>query len=213
MRNKRHQQRMRNVPAHSWQKIERPLQGMISPSDRNSEPPGFAEAWSFAKPTLKNTAARVLRCLGAKNADDEAEGVCHDWYIKMKATGFRSYREKGEGRPFFPFACISVVRICIDSRRPTRLHPTSNLDREPVDGSPHPSRQLDRADLKDAVSKALSQLRPSIAEAIVLKHMCDMPSVQVAEILGITVAAVNGRTFVGRRILGVLLADFADWEA
>ena len=72
-----------------------------------------------------------------------------------------------------------------------------------------PSRQVQHAELRDALSKAIADLPPAYRTAIVLRDVEGLSTQQAADIVGVGQAAFKSRLHQARRRLRVAIGDEA----
>lgn len=93
-----------------------------------------------------------------------------------------------------------VANLCIDRLRqvrPVGLEATV----EPADPAHGPAALLQGADRAKALEQALGRLPDRQRQAIVLRHMEDLGNSEIAEIMGISVEAVESLVARGKRAL------------
>lgn len=99
-----------------------------------------------------------------------------------------------------------VANLCTDRLR--RRAPATGIEdiAEPADPGPGATARLQQAARADALQGALAQLPDRQRQAVVLRHIDGLANPEIAEILGIGVAAVESLTARGKRQLTALLA-------
>ncbi|MCP4249923.1 MAG: RNA polymerase sigma factor [bacterium] len=90
-------------------------------------------------------------------------------------------------------------------RRATSLEATDRAADLPA-GSPSAEQQMDRGEQMVGVRAAVAALSPKQRVAIVLRHFHDLPYVEIAQVLGISVSAVESTLFRARQSLRAGLA-------
>lgn len=101
-----------------------------------------------------------------------------------------------------------VTNLCLDHRRRKRGRDGS-LDEapEPEDEARSVAEQMQDAARGAALQWALDQLPDRQRLAVVLRHLQDLPNPRIAEVMEISVEAVESLTARGKRTLTSLLAD------
>ena len=98
-----------------------------------------------------------------------------------------------------------ALNLCYDRLRRRREAPTAVLPDRPDEGAA-PDRGLLAADVGAAVNAALGRLPDRQREAIVLCHYQDLSNIEAAELMGISVEALESLLSRGRRALRLALA-------
>ena len=98
-----------------------------------------------------------------------------------------------------------TLNLCIDIRRRRSPDWLSDFP-EPVDGSISAAERLQDAARQDALQLALVQLPDRQRQAVVLRHIEELPNPEIAGIMGISVEAVESLTARGKRALAGILA-------
>lgn len=103
-----------------------------------------------------------------------------------------------------------ATNLCLDRLRKSR--PTDDIDAIPdlASGEPGPDRQLEQRELAARVDAALQQLPERQRAAVVLSHYQGLGNIEAADILGVTVEAVESLLSRARRQLRVSLATEKD---
>ena len=108
--------------------------------------------------------------------------------------------------------CFHIVRNrCHDYLRSplSRMEGSERLESLPAEGEDL-ERQVDRADLRRAIARAVAALPPLLREAFVLHHQESLTYPQMAERLDASESALKMRVKRAREALQELLADFED---
>ncbi|MES0824788.1 RNA polymerase sigma factor [Ruegeria sp. SCP11] len=98
--------------------------------------------------------------------------------------------------------CVDVLR----KKRPDRLDDVP----EPEDEDLSAADRLQEAARKDALQMALSQLPDRQRQAVILRHIEELPNPEIAGIMGISTEAVESLTARGKRALAAILAGRQD---
>jgi RNA polymerase sigma factor (sigma-70 family) len=131
---------------------------------------------------------------------DEAEDLAQDIFLKI----FKALHTF-DRRANFQTWLISISRnLCIDHYRSMRKE-RETMAREidastlsPVSRERSPDRQLEQVDLKQLVRHALSELPPSLREAVVLRDLQEFSYLEIAERLHLPEGTVKSRINRGR---------------
>lgn len=144
--------------------------------------------------------AHAYRVLGDRA---EAEDVTQEAMLRLwrQAPDWRA----GEAR-VTTWLYRVVANLCTDRLR--RRAPAAGVDdiAEPADPGPGAAARLQQAARADALQRALAQLPDRQRQAVVLRHIDGLQNPEIAEILGIGVAAVESLTARGKRGLTAFLA-------
>lgn len=145
--------------------------------------------------------AHAYRLLGNRA---EAEDVAQDAMLRLwrQAPKWR----QGEAK-ISTWLYRVVANLCTDRlRRGARMAPLGAAD-DPVDAGPSPARQMQDRARADALQSALDTLPDRQREAVALRHIEELGNPEIAEIMGISVDAVESLTARGKRALAQLLKD------
>jgi RNA polymerase sigma-70 factor (ECF subfamily) len=99
-----------------------------------------------------------------------------------------------------------VTNLCTDRLRRTRGVDIDAVP-EPEDDQPAAGERLQQATRMAALDKALATLPDRQREAVVLRHIEGLSNPEIAEILDISVEAVESLTARGKRALAAALSD------
>jgi len=101
-----------------------------------------------------------------------------------------------------------VENLCIDRlRRRGRTTDMGQVGLDPVDPSPSAAAQMQSRTRANALYDALDQLPDRQAQAIRLRHLDERSNTEIADIMGLTVDAVESLQARGRRKLAAYLQD------
>jgi RNA polymerase sigma-70 factor, ECF subfamily len=82
------------------------------------------------------------------------------------------------------------------------------LPREVADGAPNPEELYRTSELRDILIEALQELRPILRKVFVLRELEELSTVQTAEALDLSTAAVKTRLSRARRQVRKLVSDY-----
>ncbi|MEM8787370.1 MAG: sigma-70 family RNA polymerase sigma factor [Pseudomonadota bacterium] len=156
-----------------------------------------------ARAILTEQAPRILalarRMLGGQEA--EAEEVTQEALIRL----WRAAPHWRAGEALISTWLYRVAaNLCTDRLRRRRTVPLPE-GHDPPDDRPGPQAGLQRADRAAALAKALTALPERQRLAVVLRHLEDRPNPEIAQIMGLSVEAVESLQSRGRRRLRQLL--------
>jgi RNA polymerase sigma factor (sigma-70 family) len=148
-------------------------------------------------PRILSLASRMLGDLS------EAEDVAQETFVKAWRHAPRW--RPGEAR-FDTWLHRVALNGCYDRLRRRRELPTADPpDQE--DPGPAPDRNLHALDVGRRVRASLQTLPPRQREAIVLCHYQELGNIEAAELMNVSVEALESLLSRARRSLRVMLAD------
>lgn len=143
---------------------------------------------------------------------EDAEDVLQDSMMTLART-FRDFR----GASALSTWLFSVARsFCIKKRRKSKFAPKveeslDGLDSVAADtlasNEPTPHDQAENKEVWEQLQEAISSLEPAYREVLVLRDVEGLKAKEVAEIVGISTAAVKSRLHRSRKLLRELLSD------
>jgi len=148
---------------------------------------------------LPRLLALATRMLGDRN---EAEDVAQETFLRIWNQAPR-WRE-GEAR-FDTWLHRVVLNLCYDRLRGRREEPVDTLPDVP-DPQPEPAVHAELRSRDARVRQALAALPPRQREALVLQYYQEMSNVEAANLMGITVDALESLLARARRNLRAQLA-------
>lgn len=148
---------------------------------------------------LPRLLALATRMLGDRN---EAEDVAQETFLRIWNQAPR-WRE-GEAR-FDTWLHRVVLNLCYDRLRGRREEPVDTLPDVP-DPQPEPAAHAELRSRDARVRQALAALPPRQREALVLQYYQEMSNVEAANLMGITVDALESLLARARRNLRAQLA-------
>ena len=98
-----------------------------------------------------------------------------------------------------------TLNLCVDIRRKKTPDRLSDVP-EPEDGKASVIDRIQDEARKDALQSALAELPERQRQAVVLRHIEELPNPEIAGIMGISVEAVESLTARGKRSLTAILA-------
>ena len=101
-----------------------------------------------------------------------------------------------------------TLNLCYDRLRRNRETPMAEPPDRP-DPGPAPDRGLEASELGSQVDRALQALPDRQREAIVLCHYQELSNIEAAELMGVSVEAMESLLSRGRRALRTALAELA----
>lgn len=148
---------------------------------------------------LPRILAQAHRMLGNRA---EAEDAAQEAMLRLWRTA-RDWRQ-GEAK-ISTWLYRVVANLCTDRLRARR---GVGLDAiaEPEDPAPSAAESMVEQERHRALSEALAQLPERQAQAVALRHLEGLTNPEIAEIMDITVEAVESLTARGKRSLAALLA-------
>ena len=97
-----------------------------------------------------------------------------------------------------------TANLCTDRLRKTRATSLDAIE-EPADDAPSAADVLQQSARYDALQGALMELPERQRQAVVLRHIEEMPNPEIADVMQISVEAVESLTSRGKRALAGLL--------
>lgn len=152
-------------------------------------------------------ARKLPRMLGLANRmlgdAAEAEDVAQEVFLRV-------WREAPRWRPgaarFDTWMHRVALNLCYDRLRRRRVTPMAEPP-DQVDPGPAPDRALMATDLARRVQAAMMALPERQREALALCHYQELGNIEAAEIMNVSVEALESLLSRGRRALRATLAD------
>ncbi len=155
---------------------------------------------------LPRAVALATRVAGSRS---DAEEIVQEAFLRtwLKAPEWRDETAPGGAR-FTTWFTRVVVNMCIDRRRRA---PLASLDAAAEIQSSEPTGfdTVTRGETRDRVLTALSQLPDRQRAALTLCHWDGMSNIEAAEVLGVSVGAMESLLVRARRTLRASLSDLA----
>lgn len=140
----------------------------------------------------------------------DAEDIAQDAMLKA-ARALDSYDRSRPLEPWINRIVANTVRDWI--RRRTRRPLGVELLDETPDAGLDPADELADRYLPDELADALSSIEPEYRLAIVMFHLLDLPTLQIAEILEINTTTVRTRVHRGLSQMREVLSEGAETHA
>jgi RNA polymerase sigma factor (sigma-70 family) len=179
--------------------------GAADPDDELVRRAGLGDAaavQALVARKLRRVLALAERMLGDAS---EAEDVAQETFFKV-------WRNAPRWRPgaakFDTWLHRVTLNLCYDRLRRRREKPTADPPDTP-DPGPGPDRGLMAAAVGERVRVAMQALPPRQREAIVLCHYQELGNIEAAELMGISVEALESLLSRARRSLRATLAPMA----
>ncbi len=102
-----------------------------------------------------------------------------------------------------------TLNLCVDIQRKKKPDRLADVP-EPEGEEPSVAERMQEAARKDALQTALSQLPERQRQAVVLRHIEELPNPEIAGIMGVSTEAVESLTARGKRALTAILAGRQD---
>ena len=162
-----------------------------------------AAVQAFVARKLPRIVALARRMLGDAA---EAEDVAQETFL-------RAWKEAGRWRPgkarFDTWMHRVALNLCYDRLRRRREQPVA-VPPEQTDPGPAPDRGLHAQETGARVEAALMALPERQREAVVLCHYQELGNIEAAELMGVSVEALESLLGRGRRALRAALADLRE---
>lgn len=142
------------------------------------------------------------RTLGSRS---EAEDAAQDVFLRVWAT---APRWRAESARFTTWLYRVAMNICLD-RIAKKRETTTDVPPEIVDPRPDPSVVLHESQLAGHVSAALSKLPETQRIAVSLCHYQGLRNIEAAEVMGVSVEALESLLSRGRRAMRAHLRPIA----
>lgn len=164
----------------------------------NGDPSAAGQLTARLSPRALSISYRMLGEMG------EAEDVVQDAMMRLwkQAEDWRS----GEADPGTWLYRV-VHNLCIDRiRKRKRLEIGFDGVAEPVDPTPGVEAAMIQSDRMNALNQGLASLPERQRQAVILRHIEGLPNPEIAQVMDISVEAVESLTARGKRALAQALA-------
>lgn len=161
----------------------------------------FGALYERHRAKIYRIALRILR-----NQQDSEDAVQRSFQRAFTSLG--RFREDSSFSTWMTRIAINEALMLLRQKRANRAlsgkdndgtFAYSSLDLP--DDRPTPEQALAQVELRSVVSDAISTLRHNLRVVVVLREVHGLTTAEIARRLGLTVAAVKGRTFHARRYL------------
>ena len=143
--------------------------------------------------------SQAFRMLGDRS---EAEDVTQESLVRLwkAAPDWKADRAK-----ITTWLYRVTLNLCIDRLRKSNRN-SGEVQQEVVDGTPSAERNLQTTERLQALQHALQTLPGRQKQAVILRHIEGLSNAEIADIFGISVAAVESLVSRGKRALAITLA-------
>jgi DNA-directed RNA polymerase specialized sigma24 family protein len=167
----------------------------------------YSAAWEHVHGVLCASGTRFFRRCSFPNPDLAGEEATAEWAVAMLKGGFANCDKT---LPFYPFGWKVFFYKCANYGRTARRKRMSFLGLSDPE-----SRQTNcpskAEELSENLRRALDCLPLHFRNAVVSKYFDGLSSVDAAAKYGTTPSNMDVRRCRGRKMLAVLLQDFAPW--
>lgn len=143
-----------------------------------------------AEEVVQDSFVRAYRGLDNFRGDSSFETWMHRITVNLARNKFHWNRRRGEG-----------LNVSLSEPNDSMEDGESSAELELPDTSYSPDRLMQKAETRSNVLSGLNALPDSIREAMVLRHVKDMPYEEIAGILNCPVGTVKSRISRGRELL------------
>lgn len=148
--------------------------------------------------------AASYRMLGSKHA---AEDVVQETFLRLWR---HASKWKPKGAKFETWLYRVAMNICVDQLRKTKREAPEEAAPERADGADRQDQTLFLSERRFAIDEALEQLPERQRMAITLCHYQELSNIEAAEIMEVSVDALESLLARGRRKLRDLLAPMRE---
>jgi RNA polymerase sigma-70 factor (ECF subfamily) len=152
------------------------------------------------------------RALGIVRNEEEAIDLCQGAWVK----GWQRLPQFLGESSFGTWITRIVINLCLDYLRRQRRHPQESIEELVAESggverqmpvvTVNPTAGLERAELRQRIDQALSQLSHEHRTVLILHEFEQMGYKDVAKAMGCSIGTVMSRLFYARRKMAALLA-------
>ena len=143
-----------------------------------------------AEEVVQDAFVRAFHALDNFRGDSSFETWMHRITMNLARNKFHWNRRRGEG-----------MKISLSDPESNPLEDGGDYDLELPDATHSPDALLEKVELEDNVVKGIRNLPESLREAMILRHLKDMPYDQIASVLECKIGTVKSRIARGRELL------------
>jgi RNA polymerase sigma factor (sigma-70 family) len=157
---------------------------------------------------LPRLLALATRMLGDR---EEANDVAQETFVRIWKEASRW--KQGQAR-FDTWLHRVALNLCYDRLRAKKRYDTTGQDDadEVIDLAPLPDERMSQGERNERVKRALAALPARQREALVLQYYQELSNVEISQLMGITVEALESLLSRARRTLRTRLAAERDEE-
>jgi RNA polymerase sigma-70 factor, ECF subfamily len=170
---------------------------------------GRGDREAFARLMSRHLPRGVALATRVAGSRSDAEEIVQEAFLRtwLKAPEWREESAPGGARYSTWFTRV-VVNLCIDRRRRAPLAPLEAAG-EVISAEPSGFDSVSRSETQGRVLAAMGTLPERQRAALTLCHWDGMTNIEAAEVLGISVGALESLLVRARRTLRTALADLA----
>lgn len=192
--------RLENIQGGRAESISTNEQLLVAQS-KSGHTGAFGELYERYRPRLYRSAFGILR--NRPDAEDAVQRAFQCAFINLDG-----FREDSTFSTWVTRIAINEALMLLRQRRitsqlsePCDDNSQANSALGLVDERPSPEQAVADNELSIAVKDAVSRLRESLRSVVVLHYLQGLTSAEIAQLLGLSIAAVKGRIFHARRHL------------
>ena len=153
------------------------------------------------------------RALSMMRNEEEAVDLSQEAWVK----GWQRLKQFQGEASFGTWMTRIVINLCLDQLRKQKRQRTESIEamdeesggveRQMPVVTPNPTAGLERAELRQRIDRALSQLSHEHRTVLVLHEFEEMEYKEIAKTMACSIGTVMSRLFYARRKMAALLAD------